>query len=385
MHLIGEETSEQIDYVPGKLKVNRSIKLKYGCRKCESTVLTADMPYQPIAKGFLGLGLLAHTIVSKYEDHIPLHRQERMFARYGIEISKSTLCDSILQCANLLSPLVDRLKQDILKSPKIHTDDTPILVQAEKRIKTGRLWVYIGCGATDPPSVVYEYSANREAKWPQAFLEGYKGYLQADAYSGYDELYKSGDVLEVGCFAHVRRKFYDIANQNKKAVSASEALEYIKKLYEIEARAKDLDNNVRKKMRQEEAKLILDDFKKWLDEKSESFPPKSPTALAIAYALNHFRALTRYTEDGILDIDNNRAERAIRPIAVGRKNWLFAGSDRGGKAAAVIYSLIETCKQNNVQPYYYFADVLAKLPSCKINEIDKLLPCNWEKQPKGCP
>lgn len=380
LHQIGKEISEQLEYVPASLKVKQHIRLKYGCRKCASTVLTADMPYQPIAKGLAGPNLLAHIIVSKYEDHIPLHRQERIFGRYGVELSKSTLCDWIMQCANLLSPLTDKLRQKILVAPKIHTDDTPILVQGEEKIKTGRLWVYIGCGGLDPPSIVYNYTENREGRWPQEFLKGYEGYLQADAYAGYDALYAEGKVVEIGCFAHVRRKFYDIVSQCQKATHAQEALGYIARLYAIEATAKDLVYEERKKIRQEKARPILEEFKKWLDAKAEAFPPKSPMGLAISYTTKLWAALTRYTEDGMLEIDNNRAERAIRPIAVGRKNWLFAGSDKGGKAAAIIYSLVETCKQNNIQPYEYLADVLARLPAHKINQIEELLPCNWKKQ-----
>ena len=229
-------------------------------------------------------------------------------------------------------------------------------------------------------ALVYNYTENREGRWPQEFLKGYEGYLQADAYAGYDALYAEGKVVEIGCFAHVRRKFYDIVSQCQKATHAQEALGYIARLYAIEATAKDLVYEERKKIRQEKARPILEEFKKWLDAKAEAFPPKSPMGLAISYTTKLWAALTRYTEDGMLEIDNNRAERAIRPIAVGRKNWLFAGSDKGGKAAAIIYSLVETCKQNNIQPYEYLADVLARLPAHKINQIEELLPCNWKKQ-----
>lgn len=381
LHSIGEDVLEQLEYVPAMLKVIQHAKHKYACRTCEK-ILTATMPEQPIAKGFVGPNLLSHIIVSKYEDHLPLHRQERIFARYGMELSKSTLCDWVLQAADLLAPLRERLEQKILVSPKIHTDDSPILVKVgneqDKNIKTGRLWVYIGCGGIDPPSVIYHYSPNRNSEWPLQFLKDYQGYLQADAYSGYDRLYTTNKIIEVGCFAHARRKFVEIAKNAKAPIRAHQALGYIKKLYDIETEAKDMSNGERKNIRQTKAKPILDEFKKWLDIQLNELPEQTPMYKAVAYSVNAWIALNRYLENGILEIDNNRAERSIRPIAIGRKNWLFAGSDRGGHAAAIIYSLIESCKQHDIKPYVYLADVLAKLPSYKINRIEDLLPQNWK-------
>jgi transposase len=309
LHPIGEDILEQLEYIPATMKVLQHIKLKYACRSCEK-ILTATMPEQPIAKGFVGPNLLAHVIVSKYEDYLPLYRQERIFARHSLELSRSTLCDWILQAADLLAPLREKLEQKILMSPKIHTDDSPILVQVdngkniqnEKNIKTGRLWVYIGCGGVDPPTVVYRYSPNRNSEWPFQFLRSYRGYLQADAYSGYDCLYTTNDIIEVGCFAHARRKFVEIAKNTKTLTRAHQALGYIKKLYEIETEAKDLSNEERKNIRQVKARPILDEFKKWLDVQINELPEQTPMYKAAAYSVNAWVALNRYLENGILEI-----------------------------------------------------------------------------------
>lgn len=379
LHKIGEIITEQLEMVPAKIFVKQHVRFKYaGCAN-QSKVITAAMPAQPIEKSWAGPGLLANVLVDKYDDHLPLHRQAERFARSGIELSRKTLCDWVMQCADRLEPLVAAMKPDLFSSEKIHTDDTPVpvLEEGKNKTKTGRLWCYIGCA---PPCVIYDYTPNREQKWAENFLEKYKGYLQADAYVGYDKIYQTKKIIEVACMAHARRKFFEVAKAHNHTGLAVEALNYIKKLYKIEAKIKSLDLPVKRAVRKCEAKPILKEYKKWLLRQYKRVLPKSPLGQAIAYTLNNWIALTRYLANGLLDIDNNQAERLMRPITVGRKNWMFAGSDRGGVAAATIYSLIETCKLNNINPYDYLSDVLARLPNTLHRDIKSLLPYNW--QPK---
>jgi transposase len=380
LNKIGEVITEQLEIVPAKIYVKQHVRFKYaGCAN-EDKVITAPMPAQPIDKGFAGPGLLADVIINKYDDHLPLYRQSEKLARSGIDISRKTLCGWVMQCADLLKPIVEEIKKDVLKSPKLHTDDTPVPVQSENKTKEGRLWVYLGCCGKSPPAVVYDYTPNHQQKWAQEFLSTYKGYLQADAYQGYDKIYADNKIIEVACMAHARRKFFEVEkNANKTAVSA---LNYIGKLYKIERQIKDLPPIAKRSIRKRKAKSILKEFKKWLMGKSISVIPKSPMGKAVNYTLNNWIALTRYLANGILDIDNNAAERLIRPIAVGRKNWTFAGSDRGGHAAAIMYSLIETCKLNNKNPYEYLRDVLTRLPTTLYRDIKNLLPYNWQPDQK---
>ena len=376
---IGEAVTEQLEMVPAKIFVKQHVRFKYaGCAN-QNKVITASMPAQPIDKCWAGAGLLANVLVDKYDDHLPLHRQSERFARHGIELSRKTLCDWVMQCADRLEPLVTAMKPDLLSSQKIHTDDTIIPVQEEGKHKTkeGRLWCYIG---HDPPCVIYDYSPNRQQKWAAEFLENYQGYLQADAYTGYDNIYKTKQIIEVACMAHARRKFFEVAKLHNKTGAAMIALNFIGKLYKIEEHIKELPLIAKKAIRQRQAKPILKEYKKWLLSQHARVLPKSPLGQAIAYTLNNWIALTRYLANGLLDIDNNQAERLIRPITVGRKNWTFTGSDRGGVAAATIFSLIETCKLNKINPYDYLRDVLARLPNTLQRDIKSLLPYNW--QPK---
>lgn len=381
LHKIGEVITEQLEIVPAKIYVKQHVRFKYAGCLHQNQVITAVMPNQPIDKGFAGPGLLADALVKKYDDHLPLYRQSEILARHGIDISKQTLCDWVMRCADLLHPIVEAMKPDLLTSPKIHTDDTviPVLEEGKGSTKEGRLWGYLGSG---PPCVIYDYSPNREQKWPEEFLKNYKGYLQADAYSGYDKIYAAGNIIEVACMAHARRKFFDIVQSNKK-IGVKEgiavtALSYIGKLYQIERRIKDLVPIAKKAIRKREATLILRDYKKWLIKKSNKVLPKSPLGQAINYTLKNWIALTRYLGEGFLSIDNNAAERLMRPITVGRSNYVFAGNDRGGKAAATIYSLIETCKLNEINPYEYLVDVLTRLPNTLNRDIKLLLPYKWQ-------
>ena len=379
LHKIGEVITEQIEIVPAKIFIKRHARFKYaGCAN-QNKVITAAMPNQPIDKGWAGPGLLADVLVNKYDDHLPLYRQSERLARHGIDISRKTLCDWVMKCADILSPVVEAMKPDLLSSAKIHTDDTVVPVQEKGKSKTkqGRLWVYMGCG---PPCVIYDYSPNRQQKWVEGFLKNYQGYLQADAYTGYDKIYNTKKIIEVACMAHARRKFYEVAKLHNKTGKAVNALNYIGKLYKIEAQIRNSTAIAKKAVRRREAKPILKAYKKWLLKSCAAVLPKSPLGKAIAYTLKNWIALTRYLGNGILDIDNNAAERLMRPITIGRKNWIFAGSDRGGMAAATIYSLIETCKLNKINPYDYLSDILARLPNTLYRDIKSLLPYNW--QPK---
>lgn len=344
MNEFGMDSSEQVEFKPQILFIKEHVRYKYACRCDLSTVKMADIPQRPIEKGVAGVGLLAYILVSKFCDHLPLHRLEKMFGRYGFEIPRSTLCDWNKASIDLLEPIYKAGKEEVLESAVINTDDTTTKVQGKQKgtSYTGRFWTYVG--DKDHPLILYDFTQNRKKEGPALFLSNYKGYLQADAYSGYDSLFESGEVVEVGCFAHARRKFFDA--QSTAALPAGVALSYVQRLYEIETRAKELDPREREDLREAESQPILKEFKEWLDIQATKALPKSPIGDAIGYALNHWRALTRYTTDGRLSIDNNAAERALRSICIGRKNWLFMGNHEGGRRAAIIFSLVESCKRN---------------------------------------
>lgn len=382
LHKIGEVVTEQLEIIPAKIYVIQHARIKYAGCLHQDKVITATMPNQPIDKGLAGPGLLADILVKKYDDHLPLYRQAEIFTRHGIDISRNTMGDWVMQCADILQPIVDAMKPDLLASPKIHTDDTtvPVLKKDGGVTKTGRLWIYCGC---IPECAIYEYTPTRQQKWSMEFLKDYQGYVQADAYPGYDKLYASGRIIEVACMAHARRKFFEIAKANEKSTGsktgiAVTAISYISKLYKIEAKAKDLDVWAKKALRKREAKPILKTYKKFLLTQSKKVLPKSPLGNAVSYTLSNWVALTRYLGNGILDIDNNKAERLMKPIAIGRRNYLFAGNDRGGRAAATIYSLIESCKLNKINPYEYLRDILTKLPDTLNCNIRSLLPYVWK-------
>lgn len=385
----GEEKSEQLDFIPAVAYVREHVRFKYSCPVCEGNVVIAPAPSKPIAKGLLGPGLLAQILVGKYCDHLPLHRQEAIFKRHGIELSRSTQGDAVAQCADLLKPLVERMKQDLLKSKAVHTDDTPVPVQdgPNKATRKARLWVYIG--DKEHPQTVYDYTPNRTRDGPERFLRTYTGYLQADAYSGYDQIYARGGteperrVIEVGCWAHARRKFVEAETSDMTRALAAKT--WIRLLYDVEDAAKELTPEERRALRQEKAAPLLEQIRQWLDTESTQVLPKSPMGEAIQYALNQWDALERYIEDGDLAIDNNTAERALRPIAVGRKNWMFAGSDKGGERAAILYSLIETCKRHRIEPFAYLRDILDRVGDHPVNALNELLPQNWTPKPQPEP
>jgi transposase len=377
---IGAETSEQLDYVPAILKVIEHVRYKYACKHCQEKVVTASKDHQPIEKGIPAAGLLAHVVVSKYMDHLPLYRLEGIFRRHDIDITRSTMCGWAGSCADLLEPLYKLMTQEVLQSKVINTDDTPVRVQdktLDKKTRTGRLWIY--CGDKTHPYYVYDYTGNRNREGPELFLRDYlQGYLQADAYAGYDFIFADPDrdVIELLCWAHARRNFYD-ARKSSPQLSLT-AITWIKLLYDVEKEIKDLSSEHKKAVRQEKSVPILHDFKNWLDEiTDEQALPQSPIRQAINYALNGWEALCRYTEDGDFSIDNNVAERLMRPIAVGRKNWLFFGSDRGGRTAAILSSIAQSAKRHNLNAYAYLRDVIARISDHPANQLHQLLPDKW--------
>jgi transposase len=313
---IGEEIREQLDYIPASLVVIENVRPKYACKACQSNVIIAERLPEPIEKGLPGPGLLAQVIVSKYADHLPLYRQEGIFRRHGVELSRQTMCDWMAVSAELLEPIVKEMHREILKSRVIQTDDTtvPVLDRTLAKTRTGRLWIHLG--DRDHPYVVYDYTPDRSGEGPERMLGGYEGYLQADAYAGYDALYAGKKIIEVGCWAHARRKFFDAKTSD--AVRAHVAMAMIQRLYKVEKDAKDLDDAVREALRQERSKPILKEIHDWLLQEKDRALPKSPIGEAIGYALNHWQALERYTEVGWLSIDNNASERGMKPVALGR-------------------------------------------------------------------
>jgi transposase len=375
---IGEETSEQLEYEPAKVHVIEHVRMKYACPTCEGQVVTAPKPPQAIEKCLAGPGLLAQVAVSKYGDHLPLHRLERIFKRHGVELSRSTMCDWMRLCAEVLEPLQELMRREVLNSAVLHTDDTPVPVQQKGRGKTkqGRFWVYVG--DEERRYAVFDYTPDRSRDGPLRWLKGFEGYLQADAYAGYDALYKTGKVVEVACWAHARRKFYDARMTDPGR--CHQAMAWIKRLYEVERKAKEarLGREERRALRQSHAVPLLEQFKAWLNEQWDEVLPKSPTAQAIQYVRTRWPSFTRYTTNGILAIDNNISENALRAVALGRKNWLFAGSDRGGKTAAVIFSMLASCKLHDVEPWAWMRDVLRRIPEINVKDLPELLPDRWQ-------
>ena len=381
LHSIGEDTSEVLDYVPARFKVIRHIRPRFACRACE-TVTQMPAPSLPIEAGRPSPGLLAQVIVAKYCDHLPLYRQSEIYGRVGVELHRSTLAGWVGRASWLLSPLGEALSGYVLGAAKLHGDDTPVPVLDPGRGKTkqGRLWIYLrdnrNSGDESAPAVSFRYSPDRKGEHPAGHLKDYKGYLQADAFPGYDRLYEKGEIIEVGCWAHARRKIFDV-HEATGSPTAVHALEKIGELYEVEARIRGRPPDQRRSVRQKDASPLLADLERWLRRQLAKLAPKSTLAGAFRYALAHWRALTRYLDDGRLEIDNNLAENALRPICLGRKNYLFAGSDAGGEHAALLYSLLVTCRLNDIDPYAYLSDILARIADHPISRVDELLPFKW--------
>ncbi|MBP9778139.1 MAG: IS66 family transposase [Rickettsiaceae bacterium] len=383
-HKIGEDKSEQLEWIPAQVKVIEHVRIKYGCRNCvDGTVTTAPAPKLPISKSIATPGLLSEIIISKYADHLPLYRQEQILQRMGIDITRATLSTWIIKCSELLYPLIDLQKQYIISHKYIQADETTLQVLNEpgkNNTSKSYMWVFNG-GTPEKRAVVFQYNPTRSGEVATRFLENYIGALQSDAYSGYMQFKDSLYIQLYLCWAHARRKFADIVKvNNKKPGKAHMAINFIAKLYAVEkvARTECYTFSQRQNIRQEKALPLLNQFKDWLDKSYQTVPPKSPIGEAIAYTLNNWTELIKYINNGEVEIDNNIVENLIRPFALGRKNWLFCGSPEGAKAGAAIYSLLQSCKLNSIEPYAYFKCVLANIRSYDKNKLSELLPHNIE-------
>ena len=372
---IGEDITRILEYEPSKLEVHEHVRPKYACRYCKDGVSSPPPPPRPIARGIAGPGLISQIVVSKFGDHLPLYRLEDIFVRHGIHLARSTLCDWVAAAAKLLKPLCDLQRQLVLQSAVMWTDDTPVKVMAggEEGTRQGRFWTYI---ANDHPYSVYDFTLSRSRDGPQSFLQGFRGYLHADAYGGYDAIYlgSGNKVVEVACWAHARRKFFDARNNYPR--EAHHVLEWIRQLYDIEDRARELSADARCTLRRAESEPVLDKLEACLAQLAQSVLPKTAFAKAVSYARNQWDALRRYTEDGRLTIDNNVSERTLRSQAIGRKNWLFLGSETAGPRAAVLYTILAGAKRHRIEPWGYVRELLLRLHAddpC----LEEMLPDRW--------
>lgn len=378
MARIGEEVTQELEYVPASFVVRRHIRPKYACKACQEGVVIADLPPRPIPKGIPGPGLLAQVLTSKYCDHLPLNRQQPIFRRHRVDLADSTLCDWVRDMADLLCPIVVEMKNALSTAWLVNTDDTPVLVQdrAERPCGKGYLYVYI----INSRFVIFDFAETHSRAGPLNMLGNYRGYVQADAHSSYNELFKpisdgSCPRSEVGCWAHTRRKFYDSRLDDRRR--CGEMLALVGRLYDVEREAKELDPDARRAMRQGRSRPVLDIIRQRLETWSVELLPRSPVGQAVSYARGQWQALLRYLEDGRLPIDNNISERALRMAAVGRKNWLFFGSDAGGHRAAVIYSLVATCKLAGIDPFAYLRDAISITCDPTFTRFADLIPGNY--------
>lgn len=380
-HKIGEEVLEELDYRQGRFIVRVHVRPKYACSNsdCTEGITIAPVPDRLIDKGLPGPGLVAHVLINKYSDHIPLDRQVGMFKREGVWVAKSTMVGWVKSAYEHLWPIGEAIKAEIKGSFCVKSDDTHLQVQLSDKHGTthrGYMWVYLD--GLDR-QVYFEYTSTRGRAGPVSFFEGYRGYLQADAYSGYDECFTNPDILEVGCWAHARRKFYDARTTDEGLCQVM--LDKIGALFAIESKARELELDASgvKGLRDREARPILVEIKAWFDDKQRLVLPKSPVGQAITYALNQWTALNRYLEDGRLCIDNNASERAIRAVAIGRKNWLFAGSEEGAKRAALMYTLLGSCKLSGLDPFEYLMDIFSRIHTHPMKKIRDLTPLGWKE------
>ena len=376
---IGEDVSERLDYTPGVMTVERHIRGKWACTQCQ-TLIQAPVPAQIIDKGIPTSGLLAQVLVAKYSDHLPLYRQETIFGRSGYAIPRSTLAQWVGVCGVQLQPLVDALKATMLQHTVLHADETPVAMLKPGNKKTHRayLWAYAAGAFEDLKAVVYDFCETRAGEHCRSFLGEWKGSLVCDDFGGYKVGFANG-ITEAGCMAHARRKFFDLHVSNKSQI-AQQALAYISQLYDVEREVKQMHADERRQIRQTQSKPLAGAFAQWMRLQRQKITDGSATAKALDYSLKRWDALTRFLDDGRLPIDNNWIENQIRPIAIGRNNWLFAGSLRAGQRAAAVMSLIQSAKLNGHDPYAYLKDVLARLPTQKNSQIDELLPHRWNPQ-----
>lgn len=377
LHCIGEDTHEQLDYIPAKIKVLLHIRKKYGCRNCEIGVTMAPQPKDFLPKSLAAPGLLAHVILSKYEDHMPLYRQEKIWQRLGIELARATLCNWSLLTAEKLQILIELQQEELVNLNYIRADETPVQVMEENKIRASKrayMWVFAS-GRNNKPIIIYKFAMTRAGSVAEEFFNNFSGFLQTDGFSGYNNLITKNAIIHVGCMAHARRKFAAIVQVTKKTGAAHYAVAIIAKLYHIESKIKEknLEDDAIKEYRQQYAKPILLEFKIWLEQKQQQVPPQSPLGKAIFYFVAHWEQLVIYLEYAFLDIDNNFIEQKIKPFAVGRKNWLFMGNERGGEAAAVFFSLIESAKANGLNTYAYFRYIMTRLPLIDSKDKSALL------------
>jgi transposase len=383
---LGEDISETLEYVPARFKVIRTVRPKLSCTRCDR-IVQEPAPHRPIDRGLAGPALLAHVLVAKYSDHLPLYRQSEIYEREGVELDRSTLADWVGGASRTLEPLVDTLRRYVLDATKLHGDDipVPVLAPGNGKTKTGRLWTYVrddrSSASKEPPAVWFAYSPDRKSEHPVNHLSSFRGTLQADAFAGFNRLYEKGTIVEAACWAHVRRKFNDLYEAHASPI-AKEALERIAGLYGIEKEIRGSPPNERQQIRNMRARPLLESLHGWFKASLSKLSRKSDVTLAIQYALGLWPQLVRYCDDGRVEIDNNAAERALRAVALGRKNYLFAGSNTGGERAAAIYSLIGSAKLNGIDPEAYLAHVLARIADHPINRIEELLPWNLGLQPQ---
>lgn len=385
LHKLGEDVTETLEMIPRQWKVIQHVREKFSCRSCEQ-ITQAPAPSHPIARGRAGPWLLAHMLFAKYCLHLPLNRQSATYAREGIDLDVSTLADWVGAAAATLMPLVLLVRDHVFAAERIHADDTTIPVWALGKCRTGRLWTYVrddrpfaGDGA---PAAVFFYSADRRGEHPEQHLAAYAGLMQADAYSGFNSLYKAsrpgGPIIEASCWAHARRQLFDLARINKSPI-AIEAVKRIDALFAIECEINGKQPSDRVQVRTERSRPLVIELEAWMRAQRRKLSASNQLAKAIQYSLNRWTELSRFLDDGRLCMSNNAAERALRPVVVGRHNWTFAGSDEGGRRAAAIYTLIETCKLNDVDPQGWLADILARLPDHPARRIEDLLPWNWKR------
>ena len=392
---IGEEVSEQLDIIPARIRVIRNIRPKYACRQCEGVedngpaVKIAPLPPRILPKSLATGGLLAHVLSAKFIDALPFYRQEKQFARLGVDVNRATMCNWAMKAADACQPLLNLLEEEVVSGPVVNIDETTVQVLKEPgRDPTTKSYMWLfRRGDPQKKILLYQYHPTRAGDVAAAFLRSYEGYVQTDGYSGYDFLDREPDIVHIGCWAHARRKFMDVikaqGKNRKKTGSADVALKYIRDLYRIEkeAKQKELSAEEIHQVRQEQGKPVLKEFKKWLSKRSLQTPPKGLLGQAISYTLKQWDRLAGYLEDGILSPDNNGVENGIRPFVVGRKNWLFSGTPQGAVASAALYSLIETAKANDLEPYSYLRHIFEKLPTAKtLEDIEALLPWHLDKK-----